>query len=71
MLVRFGLPELAVLRYGGRRHRSEAVVDYLGPVRYMKDLLDIGIIDPTEEDVPVTPAKSADAATRGAAASKR
>lgn len=63
--------ELAVLRYGGRRHRSEAVVDYLGLVKYMKDLLDIGIIDPTEEDVPVTPAKSADAATQGAAASKR
>lgn len=37
--------ELAVLRYGGHRHRSQAVVDYLGLVTTMNRLLAQGIED--------------------------
>lgn len=42
--------ELAVLRYGGHRHRSQAVVDYLGLVTAMNRLLAEGIHNETENE---------------------
>jgi hypothetical protein len=55
--------QLAVLRYGGHRHRSEAVVDYLGLVWTMKGLLETGNAEPTEEDAPAACEKAGDCDT--------
>lgn len=44
---------LAILRYNGHRHESQAVVDYLGLVRSMAQLLAQGLPDtPPPPDVP-------------------